>query len=65
MKKSVVLFLVLLAGCATGSGPFSCGEHYPQCEAGDSQACTQLTNCCSGIGKSLDTEHCFNYAFDL
>ncbi len=65
MKKSVVSFLVLLAGCATGSGSFSCGEHYHQCEAGDSRACVALRNCCAGIGKSLDIEHCFNYAFDV
>ena len=61
----MVLFVALLAGCATGNGAFSCEQHDLQCEAGDSQACVTLDNCCAGIGKAIDTEHCFDYTFDL
>lgn len=65
MKRYAPLIFVLLAGCATGDGAFSCGQHHVQCTAGDSQACTALASCCSGIGKTIDTEHCFDYTFDL
>ncbi len=65
MKKIALLIFVLLAGCATGDGPFSCEEQYLQCEAGGSQACVALTNCCAGVGKAIDTGHCYDYAFDL
>lgn len=27
MAKSIVLFVVLLAGCTTGNGVFSCEQH--------------------------------------
>ncbi|MDH3672360.1 MAG: hypothetical protein OES46_14565 [Gammaproteobacteria bacterium] len=65
MGQSVVWLVVLLAGCATGNGTFSCGRYDVQWAAGDSQACIEVANCCPGIVKTIDTERLFDYTFDL